>query len=140
MDGAIVETSKAKIIRTLDSIFVEIRTVQPAALHNRPPTLFGNLHHTDTVIVIFFIHGRPALEKDSVVLAVSGRPQTNCAAFAGETSVASHAPNLLITKPHPTSDANLFPPLVMERDDEAPCGSILTFATQCLLLSGQIPA
>jgi hypothetical protein len=38
MDGAIVEMSKTKIIRTLDSSFVEIRTVWLIALRNRPPT------------------------------------------------------------------------------------------------------
>jgi hypothetical protein len=64
------------------------------------------------VIFIFFIHDRPVLKKDTVVLTVSGRPQTDCAVFAGKTSVASHAPNLFITKPRPTSDANLFPPLL----------------------------
>jgi hypothetical protein len=59
MNGAVVETSKAKIIRTLDSISVSITTVQPT---DWPPS-FDDLHHTAAAVVNVFIHNCPVLKK-----------------------------------------------------------------------------
>jgi hypothetical protein len=74
----IVETSKGKITCTLD--LLSLRLNQNSYANRAPQSatgllLFDNLHLTAAVIIIFLIHDRPVLEKDNVILPVSGR---NC--------------------------------------------------------------